>query len=147
MRKSRGRPRLLKVNKKDFGTSELMVKRLMDMTTEPLDLCLKKGFIDFQQHAYGMRFRWLYTLKFGLPSAKAYDPSRLSGREIDKYTDAVWLQNKQREYAEMVSQLKIIGALKVVSDICIYNIMPNFLLHPGSGSLKELGKLQEGLSG
>jgi hypothetical protein len=33
----------------------------MDMTIEPLDLCLRKEIVDEEQHAYGMRFRWLYT--------------------------------------------------------------------------------------
>ena len=145
MRRMRGRPKVLKL-KKDFGTPELIQKRLMDMTIEPLDLCLRKEIVDEEQHAYGMRFRWLYTLKFGLPSAKAYDPARSHGREIDKYTDTIWLQNRQKEYSDMVSKLETIDAYKVVRDVCIYNIMPIFLIKPHWESLKQLHKLQEGLS-
>lgn len=145
MRRGRGRPKVLKL-KKDFGTPELVKKRLMDITTEPLDLCLKQEIIDKEQHAYGIRFRWLYTLKFGLPSAKAYDPARSFGREIDKYTDQAWLQKRQKEYTDIVTRLEIIDALKVVKDVCIYNVMPIFLIEPNLDSLKELYKLQEGLS-
>jgi hypothetical protein len=48
MRK-RGRPNSLKL-KKDFGTPELIEKRLLDITTEPLDLCLKQSIINEEQH-------------------------------------------------------------------------------------------------
>ena len=116
------------------------------MTTEPLDLCLKEDVIDQEQHLCGIRFRWLYTLKFGLPSAKAYDPARSPGREIDKNTDQAWLQEKQKEYSNLVFKLEDINALKIINDVCVYNIMPRFLSEPDGESLREIYKLQEGLS-
>ena len=69
--KKRGRPRVEK-EKNDYGTLELRNKRLLELTTEPLDLCFKKQLITIEEHEAGIRLRWLYTLKFGSPDISAY---------------------------------------------------------------------------
>lgn len=124
--KTRGRPKRNFTPGKDKGTAELRAKRQANITTEPLDLCALRGLINEEQQNAGIRLRWLYTLKLGAPSIKAYSADNLSGRSC-KYEDEYWLQQRQLEYKLIIDELEKTKARKIVMDICIFNRMPDFL--------------------
>ncbi|MDB2414696.1 hypothetical protein N9W34_02880 [Rickettsiales bacterium] len=148
----RGRPRT-KVAGSDLGTPELQYKRLINETTEPFDLCLKKSFININQHSAGLRLRWLYVLRFGVPTVSAYNPNDgvgISTRKIDED----WSQERQEEYLLYTDNLHKIGAKTTVFNICILHNWPLFLNpHPEKSYIIknyeeanfQLTKLREGL--
>ena len=124
MWKKRGRPKNITpvVNK---GTPELQAKRQMNLTTEPLDMCLKKNIIDIDQHRSGIKLRWFYTVIFEAPTIQ----SKLVTLKIfkSKNYDEVFLQNLEKKYYEILQQLKKIYAHRIVMNICIYSEFPRFL--------------------
>lgn len=144
MKSNPGRPASQKF-KKDLGTPELIAKRKIGITTEPLDLCFERRIIDDSQHRCAIYFRWLYTLRFGLPTVRAYDLARTKGRDVESYKSHLWLHEKQGEYERLVRKLKAIEAFHVILDICVYNMMPKFLRNGYVEESPELFKFQEGL--
>lgn len=123
--KKRGRPVIYK-EKTDKGTIELRKKRLLNLTDEPLDLCLKKGLISNEQHSAGIRLRWLYTLRYGAAGISAYCAEG-KGRTT-KYDNDKWMQQRQAEYNIYIAGLNKAGYRTVVMNICIFNQHPLFLL-------------------
>ncbi len=149
-RRGRGRPKNPDKNKKDKGTKELQSKRALNITTEPLDLCLQKDLITSQQHVAGLRFRWLYTLQFGSLGVSAYSPDDLGGHSC-RYNDEEWLAKRKIEYIKMIRELRYTGAKKIVMDVCIFGIHPSFLVtewclkRPNLLPYKELCLFRNGL--
>lgn len=123
----RGRPRLNK-DKKDLGTIELRNKKIYDITTEALDLCLKKSIITQEQHEAAMRLRWLYTLRFGAPDISAYNPENI-GKSCFRQDNELWLSARHYEYKLALKELDRTRTKKIVMNICIFNIRPAFLNH------------------
>jgi hypothetical protein len=125
MWKKRGRPKNITpvVNK---GTPELQAKRQINLTTEPLDMCLKKNIIDIDQHRSGVKLRWFYTIIFEAPTIQ----SKLVTLKFfkSKNYDEVFLQNLEKKYYEILQQLKEIYAHRIVMNICVYSEFPKFLV-------------------
>ena len=114
----------------DLSTQELISKRRINVTKEPLDLCFEKGLITLEQHQYGIRFRWLYSLRFGAIGTSSNFPSIFSHRS--QQYDIDWLSRKQQEYRFIMDYLKTKSTQKIVHDVCIHGIWPSFLIKPFS---------------
>ena len=144
--RGRGRPKTERPQH-DYGTPELIMKRLLGETTETLDLCLERGIITHRQHRSGVHFRWLYTLRHGAPSVRATDPTDLGGIDI-KNDDPAWRAAREQEYHLANRQL---GKYRVLlTNICIHNERPTFLQKPSSVSagdknMKQLDELRTAL--
>lgn len=139
----RGRPKS-SLPKKDIGTYELLKKREQDETIEPLDLCLKKGLIDDEQHWCGVHLRWLYTLRHGAPGVRAIDPTHLGGMEL-KIDDPLWRNQREEEYHLAIKKLASTKKAEIVMNICIYNEIPRFLKKRGQ-DIHCLIAFKDGLS-
>jgi len=123
----RGRPKLVR-EKSDKGTKEFQKKKARGVTSEPLDLCLKKGFITPDQHWAGLHLRWLYTLHFGVPTVSSVDLDvRGRSSSVDKYDDE-WRAKRELEYGRAVFSLSKTRLKNVVMDLCVYNKFPKFLI-------------------
>lgn len=127
----RGRP---KSNRPliDTGTPETVMKRLLGVTTEALDLCLQHEIITEKQHWCGIHLRWLYTLRYGIPSVRAHDLSYTRGTHIknDEYDDPDWKAAREKEYAMAIDALTRSGHAILVMNLCIYNELPkSFSFH------------------
>ena len=121
----RGRPKQ-NTNHEDKGTIELQEKRSRDLTTEALELCLKRKLISEQEFEAGNRLRWLYTLRFGTPEVQAYDAEKV-GRSCSSDHNDDWLKERHDEYDRILTSLEQIGAKKLVINICIFRQRPDFL--------------------
>lgn len=124
--RKRGRPKL-NLQKTDYGSPELRLKRQNDMTMEALDLCLKKGLIDENEHQAGLRLRWLYKIKFGSPNIKAYSINIYGGYEKPE-DDPLWVKKRSDEYITALDELKKYQSKKIVMNIAIFNLRESFLL-------------------
>lgn len=128
----------------DLGTQELVFKRGLNITKEPLDLCFEKGLITLSQHQYGIRLRWLYSLRFGAIGISSNFPKDLLSQSQSR--DADWLSSKQHEYKTITEKLKSQNVQKIISDICIHNIWPTFLTRPSSiKSRREFENFQQAI--
>lgn len=122
----RGRPKIKKVEK-DLGTKELRAKRALDITIEPLELCLKREIIDEEQYQAGIRLRWLYQLNFGSPNIRAYNMEYQEGKNTREMNED-WLANRFDEYKECLKSLEKSSAKKIVMNICIFGQRQSFLM-------------------
>lgn len=125
----RGRPKSPSRHEGDMGTPELCLKRALGVTQEVLDLCLERGIIDNAQHWSGIHFRWLYTLRFGVPTVRAVDPTDLGGA-LHKLEDPTWRAEREEEYALACTLLNKAGLREAITDICVHNYRPGFLQPP-----------------
>src|SRR5262249_36923180 len=100
--KKRGRPKLRLVET-DKGTEELIAKKALLLTAEPLDICLEKGIITDKEHWAGVHLRWLYSLKFGIHNLTTRIPyiSEFSARA----DIPAWKEQREREYALAIALL------------------------------------------
>ncbi len=120
-RSRRGRPPLERPQT-DLGTPELILKRAHGETAETLDLCLERGIITPSQHRYGLRFRWLYTLRYGAPSVSAFDISDPAGGPSSaRPDDPQWRLTREAEYHHAATHLKSTGCYVPVMQYCVYN--------------------------
>ncbi len=128
----------------DLGTQELAFKRVLNITKEPLDLCFEKGLITLDQHQYGIRLRWLYSIRFGAIGISSNFPKDLLSQSQSR--DADWLSFKQHEYKAIIEKLKSQNVQRIIADICIHNIWPTFLTRPNSlKSRKEFEDFQHAI--
>ena len=102
------------------------MKRLLQQTTEALDLYLERDLITPRQHWCGIHFRWLYTLRNGAPGIRAIDPTHIGGMEI-KLDDPAWREEREKEYLEAVKILYRHHCALLLINICIHNERPKFL--------------------
>lgn len=121
----RGRPRVSRP-RIDTGTAELAARHAKGLTMEVLDSCLKSRLIANEEHAAGMHLRWLYSLRFGSPTVRAYMPDDARGRNITKH-DEQWRRCRESEYEKAIQALKAIDAHIMVTNIVIFNRVPRFL--------------------
>lgn len=110
----------------DTGTPETVMKRLLGVTSEALDLCLERKVINQKQHWCGMHLRWLYTLRHGVPGVRAINPSHIDGYEV-KYEDPVWRAAREKEYVTAINMLSKTGYAALMLNLCVYNERPKFL--------------------
>lgn len=151
--RKRGRPRNCRPTT-DTGTPETIMKRLLGVTSEALDLCLERGIINKKQHWCGIHLRWLYTLRHGVPSVRAVDLSKPIS-DIDKsadYEDPAWREAREREYNTAINSLSTAGHAIFLLNLCVFNERPKFLdisSHNSAMSLRSNNKnicmLREGL--
>lgn len=106
----------------DRGTYELQKKRTDNLTTELLDLLLVKSLISEEQHRAGIRFRWLYTIKFGVPKIAAVKYAK--EEFFPRNTDSDWQAAMVAEYNFAAAELDALGLLKITQDIVIYQNLP-----------------------
>lgn len=125
-RTTRGRPKSKIADKKDIGTAELRAKRAQSITCEPLDICLKKGFISEAQHWCGLHLRWLYTLRYGAPSVACRGYHLESGYPIRPEDDA-WRSAREQEYRQAIQALSHWRCYEMVMSVCVFHHMPLFL--------------------
>lgn len=110
----------------DTGTPETVMKRLMGITTEALDLCLEKGIITEQQHWCGIHLRWLYTLRYGVPSARTTNLTFMEscGHKPSDYEDPLWRVSREKEYNDALNMLTKSGYSLLLINLCVYNELP-----------------------
>lgn len=130
----RGRPKKIQTSDKDYGTPELREKNQSGITAEPLDLAYAKGIIDRDQHWCGIHFRWLYTIRYGLPTVRAVDVSEPQGISLTE-CDEEWKESREIEYRSAADVLQKTHHLQSIMNFVIYGIRPAFLL-PRSNDLK-----------
>ncbi len=121
----RGRPRINRPQI-DTGTPETVMKRLLGLTAEALDLCLQHEIITEKQHWCGMHLRWLYTLRHGIPGVRANDLSHISVRDEKsaEYDDPQWRALRESEYNHAINALTHSGHAILIMNLCIYNELP-----------------------
>jgi hypothetical protein len=110
----------------DTGTPETVMKRLLGVTSEALDLCLAHKIIDHRQHWCGIHLRWLYTLRHGAPSVRAINPSHIDGYEV-KSEDPEWRADREKEYITAINTLSKTGHAILLLNLCVYNERPRCL--------------------
>jgi len=140
----RGRP---KSNRPlhDTGTPETVMKRLLGVTSEALDLCLQRGIISERQHWCGIHLRWLYTLRHGVPSAKTINLLHESGDEV-KNDDPLWRDEREKEYNSAINLLTKSGHSLMLLNLCVYNERPKFLDLPQSEIHKNFETIADSIA-
>lgn len=144
----RGRPRAQALPK-DPGTPELRFKHALGLTREPLDVCLEKNLLTADQHRAGLHFRWLYTLRYGLPTVRALDLSTPPGG-MPSGADELWRQGREVEFREASRLLHESGTLRTVLAICVMQYTPAFFtprpdLAINRDGERQLAQLRDGL--
>jgi len=131
----------------DTGTPETVMKRLQGITAEALDLCLEKGIITQQQHWCGMHLRWLYTLRYGVPSVRATNLSDIENHESKSsdYEDPLWRAAREKEYNDAVNMLTKSGYSLLLINLCVYNDLPR-LFPVQTGKSTEYKEITEKIS-
>lgn len=124
--RKRGRPSNNTSRGTDLGTPELIKKRAYTVTAEPIDICLEKGIISSEQHWCAIHLRWLYTLRYGVPSVKSLDPTHLGGRELSPDSPE-WRREREKEYHEALEVIASQALVRLLLEICVYNQRPSFL--------------------
>lgn len=152
----RGRPRS-NLPKIDNGTAEFIQKKSLGITHEPLDYCLKSGIISDEQHAAGLRLRWLHTIRFGLVGIKSVFDNLIPDSRPSNFRDPEWKKQREIEYNNLLTSLNSAGVKDMLLDVCIFNKWPKclvgyVLLHNFHGDPKlpenienEIRKLRLGL--
>lgn len=138
----------------DTGTPETVMKRLLGLTTEVLDLCLERNLINHKQHWCGMHLRWLHTIRHGIPSVRAIELAHISEHEQKpaEYDDPLWRAAREKEYNQAITAITQSGHAISLINLCIYNERPKFLgLLPNSTyknterAAENIAELQNGL--
>jgi len=146
----RGRPRSNRPQI-DTGTPETVMKRLLGVTTEALDLCLQHEIITEKQHWCGIHLRWLYTLRNGIPSIRANDLSYIGGLDARnaEHDDPDWRSSREKEYNLAINALTKGGYAILIMNLCIYNELPKsfsfFAKNYGKDSGKTAISIRNGL--
>ena len=116
----KGRPK--KVTEDKPYTSETYWKNKHNLTSEPIDLLLKRGIINEEMHQAALKFRWLYTLKFSVPTLQTNFSATCTnkGGVTSQYTED---QRSQLVilYNDACKTLKRSQTLKIVQSVCIYH--------------------------
>lgn len=122
--RGRGRPPAGR-DKKDLGTKELQAKRARHETEELLDQYRRLGIISEQQHWCGNHFRWLYTLRYGVPNVRAVDPGKIGSKHTEIAEEDPYRIQLAEDYKEALEQLSAARLLSVMMDVAIYSQCKN----------------------
>ena len=130
---------------RDFGTPELIYKRLHGVTEEAIDRCLARGIIMPEHHRAGLHLRWLYTLRYGSPDMQMR--SVLCQREYTMREDNdEWRRSREAEYHEATALLKQQEHYETVMRICVYNEqLPWLGERLSTAALQQHKRLRDGL--
>ncbi len=119
----RGRPRIYYK-----CTPELKKKHSMSLTKDPVDLCLEYGYINLEQHQYGLRFRWLYRKRFGNKMIKSQIVDATKQKSYYNYTNSVEPTKHEidlnDEYTDLIMHLEKEKCLKIIQNLWIYSCTP-----------------------
>lgn len=141
-RARRGRPPVSRIAV-DPGTPELVAKRALGVTSEVIDIFHNNGRLTDYQLKAALRFRWLYTLRFGVPSIQCIDMTGMYTR-IPTIEDSKWRADRQNEYREAAHMLEAHGLLNSVLRGAVFN--DPALLHPTDKEAKlSRQRFREGL--
>lgn len=132
----RGRPKQHK-NNYDLGTVELQDKREKKLTKEPFDLIHEKDLITQEEYIAGNRLRYLYSLKYGISSVRAYNPRHFLDINLKKI-DLKHLEILNIELETALDLIKDNGSYKIITNICIHRELITL-------SHIDLIKIKEGL--
>jgi hypothetical protein len=119
MHARRGRPRIER-EEYDYGTPELRARHMRGLTAEPIDRYLSQSIITQQQHWCALHFRWLYTLRFGVPTIQALDPNHVSGMR-HKIMHWEWQQEREQEWRSVQEQLANRKLYIILLNIVVFN--------------------------
>jgi hypothetical protein len=143
--RKRGRPKTAHRGV-DYGTPELIGKRLKGETTETLDLCLERGIITENQHWCGVHLRWLHTLRHGVTGIRAIDPTHIGGKDL-KADDPEWRQAREQEYHNAMQKLTASGQAALIENVCVYNQRLSFLTMGKQISFRQLNEAADTIAG
>ena len=113
----RGRPKSTKPER-DQGTKELQAKRAAYETEEWLDRYYRLEAITREQYWCGNHFRWLYTLRYGVPNAKIVDLGQDHGLVLEEDHEQ-WMARMSRKYKEAEAALSEAGMLDAMLHMVI----------------------------
>lgn len=140
----RGRPRTRRTAP-DEGTPELREKRAAGLTSEAIDLCLRRGLITESEHRCALHFRWLYTLRFGNPGVQALDLRKTHHGAHPPPEDSPWRDARNREYRQAARLLEAEQALMAVLRVAVFDDVSPALART-SAAQETLGRLRHGLT-
>lgn len=134
----RGRPTFTR-SSFDQGTPELQTRRKEHKTSEALDICLAWGLILADEHAAALHWRWLYTLKYGVPAPSQTRWGMASGGNTQR--EDAWKTRKGYEFAQLNSAIAREPAYTMFVNGCLFNRWPRFLIYLQKQELREAGLL------
>jgi hypothetical protein len=120
-RTQRGRPKAVRL-KTDRGTPELQAQRQQHATTELLDYWLQTDIITEEEHWAGYRFRYLFTLLFGLTHATALILAEERPTAREHHED--WLRDREAEYRAVLALLQEKGLATLTRTACVEGMPP-----------------------
>lgn len=142
----RGRPRATARITPDKGTPELVRKREQSLTSETIDLCYQRGLISEQEHHAALHFRWLYTLRFGVPTVQALDIDKSHrGGAMPESEPACWRTARNQEYRQLAQLLEARHLLVAVLRVAVFDD-PAPLRQDTPAGKDCLQRLQKGLA-
>ncbi len=121
-------------------TKELLAKKALGLTDEPIDLLLKKGLISENQHQAANSLRMLFVQKFGVPHVQ----SSLRIREDEKPTSKISDKKRalqEEQYSQITLLLKCHGLEKIIKNLVIYSKLTDL-----QNAERTLSKIIEGLT-
>lgn len=150
--RKRGRPKNNRPSI-DTGTPETVMKRLQDTTSEILDLCLKYNIINEKQHWCGIHLRWLYTLRYGVPSVRCRDLLYFAEHQTNNTEeDPQWREEREKEFNQAIVALNKAGYAITIVNLCVFNEKPKHFTFAASGdgnknyhNLKNFATIRNGL--
>lgn len=110
-------------------TRELKEKHRRGLTLSPLDLCLRRGFIDKEHHIAANHLIFLHNSRYGLRQMK-HQISRCYVKDAFKNNYVISAEEVlrvQQEYLCVVDLLKELKSYNLVMDVCVYDLFPLFL--------------------
>lgn len=122
-RTRRGRPASSPRPAIDSGTPELIAKRTRHQTEEQIDQLLREGIISPEMHRSALRFRWLYTLRFGCPGVRALDLSDHPSAGIYS-RDEDWKKQREDEYRDVAQHLAQAGIFRTILQVAVFDHRP-----------------------
>ena len=123
----RGRPPLKSsaiATERDCGTQELILKRALNVTKEPIDLLLEYDLISEFEHRAALHFRWLYSLRYGFQriTSASFDEGSTSLRREDE--NEAWRRAREDEFCSIATRLKRAKRYTLLCDILIHHHWP-----------------------
>lgn len=132
LRSARGRPRsAIKASPdaEDLGTPELILKRSLRLTAEPIDVCLERALISAEEHRAALHFRWLHTLRYGAAGVSSRCWLEPHGRDLAaaQTEDSHWRAQREQDYHRAITELAAQGHDALLIPCLIHNEWPRFL--------------------
>lgn len=134
--KKRGRPKINRVAA-DIARLELQRQKLLNREKDPLDVLLEKAIITETQYYLVIKLRRVFNAQYGYLRVRAYNPVTVRGKIIPKEKDEALEAAQEAEYNFVMRKLAAHGYLNIISKVCIYGEMPQFLSHQAQKSMQK----------